>query len=172
MHEAINDELCNKFINEYLDYEVIPTIENEHNFNIVNYKNEILKRFRNKFLNHKLEQIGMDGSLKIPIRIIDTYNKRIKNAKYISTSLIISCWILIFKRKNIDTFKYSVSDPNSEDLIKIVNSKENYIKAIIEMKNIFDVSEKSKLNLLKNISSQINKIEELNLSGFLSFLYK
>ena len=23
VHEAINDELCNKFINEYLDYEVI-----------------------------------------------------------------------------------------------------------------------------------------------------
>ena len=166
MHEAINDELCNKFINEYLDYEVIPTIENEHNFNIVNYKNEILKRFRNKFLNHKLEQIGMDGSLKIPIRIIDTYNKKTKNAKYVNTSLIISCWILIFKRKNMDTFKYVVSDPISEDLMQLVNSKENYIKAIIEMKNIFDVSEKSKLNLLKNISSQINKIEELNLSGF------
>ena len=33
--EAINDELCNKFINEYLDYRVIPTIENEQNFNIV-----------------------------------------------------------------------------------------------------------------------------------------
>ena len=40
------------------------------------------------------------------------------------------------------------------------------------MKNIFDVSEKSKLNLLKNISFQINKIEGLNLSGFLSYLYK
>ena len=37
---------------------------------------------------------------------------------------------------------------------------------------LFDVSEKSKLNLLKNISFQINKIEELNLSGFLSNLYK
>ena len=36
VHEAINDELCNKFINEYLDYEVIPTIENENNFNIIN----------------------------------------------------------------------------------------------------------------------------------------
>jgi len=172
VHEAINDELCNKFINEYLDYEVIPTIENENNFNIINYKNEILKRFRNKFLNHKLEQIGMDGSLKIPIRIIDTYNKRIKNTKYVNTSLIISCWILIFKRKNMDTFKYVVSDPISEDLMQLVNSKDNYIKAIIEMKNIFDVSEKSKLDLLKNISFQIKKIEELNLSGFLSYLYK
>ena len=68
----------------------------------------------------------------------------------------------------MDTFKYVISDPISEDLIQIVNSKDNYIKTIIEMKNIFDLSEKSKLNLLKNISFQINKIEELNLSGFLS----
>ena len=72
----------------------------------------------------------------------------------------------------MDTFKYVISDPISEDLIQIVNSKDNYIKTIIEMKNIFDVSEKSKLNLLKNISFQIKKIEELNLSGFLSYLYK
>ena len=64
VHEAINNEFCNKFINEYLDNEVIPTIENENNFDIVHYKKDILKRFRNKFLNHKLEQIGMDGSLR------------------------------------------------------------------------------------------------------------
>ena len=39
----------------------------------------------------------------------------------------------------------------SDDLIQIVNSKDNYIKTIIEMKNIFDVSEQSKIILKKNV---------------------
>ena len=39
--------------------------------------------------------------------------------------------------------------PFQKILMQLVNSKDNYIRIIIEMKNIFDVSEKSKLNLLK-----------------------
>ena len=34
VHEAIGDELCYKFINNYLDKEVIPTIKKQDNFDI------------------------------------------------------------------------------------------------------------------------------------------
>ncbi|MDC0195281.1 mannitol dehydrogenase family protein, partial [Alphaproteobacteria bacterium] len=79
VHEAINDELCYNFINNYLDREVMPTIHNQDNFYLIQYKKNVLKRFRNHFLNHKLEQIGKDGSLKIPIRIIDTFKSKNQN---------------------------------------------------------------------------------------------
>ena len=43
VHEAINDELCNKFINEYLDYESIFTIENEGDLILLIIKKRDLK---------------------------------------------------------------------------------------------------------------------------------
>tara|TARA_B110000263_G_C15290364_1_gene502957 strand:- start:290 stop:1726 length:1437 start_codon:yes stop_codon:yes gene_type:complete len=167
VHEVINDEICYNFINKYLDKEVIPTIQNEDNFNILQYKKNILKRFKNNFLNHKLEQIGMDGSLKIPIRIIDTYNKREKKTEYIFTFIIIACWILFFKKDNVTKYKYTISDPMSDIIINIVNTENNIVQKLVENTNIFNVSVKDKIQLKDKIQSQINKIEKLGLNNFL-----
>ena len=99
VHEVIADELCYNFINNYLDREVIPTIKQQDNFDLTQYKKDVLKRFRNHFLNHKLEQIGMDGSLKIPIRIIDTFKNNNKNTEmhvYVYNSCLLD---IVFKKK-------------------------------------------------------------------------
>ena len=170
VHEAIDDELCYNFINNYLDREVIPTIKKQDNFDLAQYKKDVLKRFRNHFLNHKLEQIGMDGSLKIPIRIIDTYKNNNQNTKYMYTFIIVACWILFLKKNNINKYKYSVSDPMSEDLLNIVNNEKNVVEKIIDLKNIFDLSEEYKIILKSNVNNQINSIETLNLKNFLSQL--
>ena len=170
VHEAIDDELCYNFINKYLNKEVIPNIQKEDNFDIPQYKKAILKRFRNRFLNHKLEQIGMDGSLKIPIRIIDTFKKRQKNTEYVFSYIIIACWILFLKKNNIKKYSYNVSDPMSDELINIVNNENNIVEKIIELKSIFDVSEEDKIDLKNNVQLQISKIENLNLKNFLSSL--
>ena len=170
VHEAIDDELCYNFINNYLDKEVIPTIKKQDNFDLVQYKKDVLKRFRNPFLNHKLEQIGMDGSLKIPIRIINTFKNNNQNTECIYTFTIVACWILFLKKNNINKYKYDVSDPISEDLLSIANNEKNVIEKIIDLKNIFDLSEECKIILKNNVINHINSIENLSLKNFLSQL--
>ena len=170
VHEAIDDEICYKFINNYLDKEVIPTIQKQDNFDLVKYKKDVLNRFRNNFLNHKLEQIGMDSSLKIPIRIIDTFKNKDENTEYIYTYIIIACWLLFFKKNNINKFNYYVSDPMFDDLFNIINKDENSVEKIIDLKRIFDLSKEYKTMLKKNVKVQINAIETLNLKNLLSEL--
>ena len=170
VHEVISDELCYNFINKYLDREVIPTIQKQDNFDLVQYKKNVLKRFRNHFLNHKLEQIGMDGSLKLPVRIIDTFKNKNQNTEYIYTSIIVTCWVLFLKKTNIKRYKYDVSDPMSDELLNIVNNQKNTVEKIIDLKNIFDLSEEYKINLKKNVNNYLTSIENLNLKNFLSQL--
>jgi len=170
VHEVIADKLCFNFINNYLDREVIPTIKQQDNFDLTQYKKNVLKRFRNHYLNHKLEQIGIDGSLKIPIRIIDTYKNKNKNTEYVYTYTIIACWILFLKKNNINKFNYEVSDPICDYLFQIVNNEKNAIEKIIDLKNIFDFSEEYKKIFKKNINNQIYSIENLSLKNFLSQL--
>ena len=170
VHEAIDDNLCYKFINNYLDREVIPNIKPKDNFDLVEYKKDVLNRFRNHFLNHKLEQIGMDGSLKIPIRIIDTFKSNNQNSEYIYTFIIVACWILFLKQNNINKYKYDVSDPMSEDLKNIVNNEKNVVEKIVDIKKIFDLSDDHKIILKNNVNIQINKIESLKLINLLSQL--
>ena len=58
----------------------------------------------------------------------------------------------------------------SEDLKNIVNNEKNVVEKIIDLKNIFDLSEEYKIILKSNVNNQINSIETLNLKNFLSQL--
>ena len=58
----------------------------------------------------------------------------------------------------------------SEDLLNIVNKEKNVIEKIIDLKNIFDLSEEYKIILKNNVNNQINSIENLKLKNFLSQL--
>ena len=58
----------------------------------------------------------------------------------------------------------------SEDLLNIVNNEKNVVEKIIDLKNIFDLSEEYKIILKSNVNNQINSIETLNLKNFLSQL--
>ena len=86
------------------------------------------------------------------------------------TFIIVACGILFLKKNNINKYKYSVSDPMSEDLLNIVNNEKNVVEKIIDLKNIFDLSEEYKIILKSNVNNQINSIETLNLKNFLSQL--
>ena len=54
VHEAINDDICYNFISNFLDKEVIPTLPQKNGFDLEGYKNKVLKRFKNSFIEDKL----------------------------------------------------------------------------------------------------------------------
>ena len=58
----------------------------------------------------------------------------------------------------------------SDELINIVNNQKNKVEKIIDLKNIFDLSEEYKINLKKNVNNYLTSIENLNLKKFLSQL--
>jgi len=167
VHEVINNKNCYNFINNYLEKEVIPTIQTEDDFNLNQYKQNILKRFKNYFLNHKLEQIGMDGSLKIPIRIIDTFKQRIKDYKYSHTFLIIACWILFLKKENFQKNNYKVLDPMFDNFNQILNNEKNFVAKLIDIQSIFDVSIEDRCEIKEQVQLMVNEIEKLGLGKLL-----
>ena len=57
-----------------------------------------------------------------------------------------------------------------DNLFNIVNNEKNTVDKIINLKNIFDLSEKYKTILKNNVKIQINSIERLNFKNFLSQL--
>ena len=155
VHEAIKDENIYNFILNFLDKEVLPTLETKDNFNINEYKIKILERFQNTFIEDKLLRIAMDGSLKIPIRILDTYNNNNKGeTKYIH--FIISCW-LFFLFQIIEEDQNRLDDANKEYFYKVYkNNKSNFFEEIVNNKNIFNLSESKKEKMLTAVKKNLN----------------
>ena len=72
VHEAIADsELC-AMVQQLMLRDVVPTLSPAPGQDLTAYANALMKRFANPALNHRLIQIAMDGSQKIPQRWLET----------------------------------------------------------------------------------------------------
>ena len=158
VHEAINDNTCYNFISNFLDKEVIPTLPYKNEFDITSYKNRVLKRFKNSFIEDKLLRIAMDGSLKLPIRIIDTFNNNKEKTDYIN--LIITAW-LIFIEDRLVIDSSALQDPNNELFMNFYREKKDkYFVEILNLKKIFNIEKNEKENLQRKVSDNIRYIKK------------
>ena len=137
---------------------MLPTLETKDDFNINEYKMKILERFKNTYIEDKLLRIAMDGSLKIPIRILDTYKNNKGVAKYIQ--FIIASW-LFFLFQIIEEDQIRLDDANKEYFYSVYkNNKGNFFEEIINNKNIFNLSESKKEEMLTAVKKNLNLMKE------------
>lgn len=70
VHQAIADPKVRELVEQLYFQEVGPLIQAPQGVDLESYCQQLLRRFENPHLAHKLAQIGMDGSQKIPQRIL------------------------------------------------------------------------------------------------------
>jgi fructuronate reductase len=72
VHEAIADPELNALVRQLMLDDVIPTLTPAPGQDLNAYAEALIARFANPALNHRLIQIAMDGSQKIPQRWLET----------------------------------------------------------------------------------------------------
>lgn len=70
--EAVADPVFRDFIRKVWSDEIIPTLEPPEGVDLQHYANELLDRYANPAIKHRTWQIAMDGSQKLPQRILST----------------------------------------------------------------------------------------------------
>jgi fructuronate reductase len=64
------------------------------------YAGEILQRFRNPAIGHKLSQIAWDGSQKLPYRLLDTIADALANGRPLERLAVpVAAWMLFVQRQ-------------------------------------------------------------------------
>jgi fructuronate reductase len=77
-----------------MDEEITPTLPPLAGFDLAGYKAQLLARFRNTALRHRTWQIAMDGSQKLPQRLLGTIRARIAaGAPYSRLALGVAGWM-------------------------------------------------------------------------------
>ncbi|WP_343314987.1 mannitol dehydrogenase family protein [Brucella sp. BE17] len=81
-HETVSDAMQGEgfsaLIEALMDEDVTPTLPRLPGFDLHNYKADLRERFRNPALHHRTWQIAMDGSQKLPQRLLNTIRVRIE----------------------------------------------------------------------------------------------
>lgn len=98
VREAILNEPIRKFIDALLDKEIIGQIHQPRE-EVEAYVREILTRFENPFINHKLSDISVNSSAKIATRLLPTAVSFIKNNGALPPYLlcVLALYILFFR---------------------------------------------------------------------------
>jgi fructuronate reductase len=70
--EAVRDEQLAELANELMTADVIPTLRPPEGLDLAAYGRSVLDRFANPALKHRTAQVAMDGSVKLPVRLLGT----------------------------------------------------------------------------------------------------
>ncbi len=92
--DCMKDEALAHLVAYLMDQEVTPTLSVPPGADIGSYKQALLRRFRNPGLRHRTWQIAMDGSQKLPQRLLGTIRDRLKaGAPIDALALGVAAWM-------------------------------------------------------------------------------
>lgn len=116
VHEAVADPFLRPLVEGLMREEAAPTIAAAPGQDLDAYADALLARFANPALNHRLIQIAMDGSQKIPQRWLATLaaNQRAgRSCPAIITAL--AAWLRHLRGDNVARWG-AVDDPRADEL--------------------------------------------------------
>jgi fructuronate reductase len=92
--ETIADPAFRSFVATAMAEEIAPTLEVPEGVDLAVYQAQLLERFANPALRHRTWQIAMDGSQKLPQRLLHTIRDRIANGRpFTRLALGVAAWI-------------------------------------------------------------------------------
>lgn len=110
--EAVNREDLVSLLRRYMLEEAAPTLAMPEGTNLGTYAEQLLARFANDSLRHRLQQIAMDGSQKLPQRWLNGALVRLEAGGEVPcTALGLAAWIRYTAGRDLEGRPHKVDDP-------------------------------------------------------------
>lgn len=110
--EAIAHDGLRLLIHNMMTDEIAPALTIPASFDCLAYRGQLLERYANPALKHRTAQIAMDGSLKLPPRLLGTVAERLRAGQsFRRHALAIAAWMRFLLCRNDAGEAFDVSDP-------------------------------------------------------------
>jgi fructuronate reductase len=118
--EAVLQTDFENFLRKMMMEEIIPTLKLSESVNLDQYQNELIKRYQNPALKHRLWQIAMDGSQKLPQRLLNTIRDRLNSGcSFPRLALAVAGWMRFVVGKDEHGITIEIRDPLADELKQI-----------------------------------------------------
>ncbi|HEU0256868.1 MAG TPA: mannitol dehydrogenase family protein, partial [Microbacteriaceae bacterium] len=122
--QAVADPRLHSIVADTLERDVLPTLHAPEGMNLEQYRDQVLERFANPSLPHTTLQVAMDGSQKLPIRMLETAAECLRAGRVphgLATG--VAAWIAFIAEAM--TGRFMLDDPAAEALRSAVGSPED-----------------------------------------------
>ncbi len=140
--ETMEDQAFLRLAKNLMDEETGPTLTLPKDADVDAYKRSLIERFRNKALRHRTWQIAMDGSQKLPQRLLAPARERLAQGAPISRiGLGIAAWMRYVTGTDEKGAPIDVRDPLAERLRGLAEGAgrdaRRLSKALIGVREVF-----------------------------------
>lgn len=143
-HETIADTIADPVFAGYvraLWSEIMPAVKAPEGVDLEHYANALFDRYANPSIRHRTWQIAMDGSQKLPQRILDTLRENIAAGRASpGLFLAIAAWMRYVGGTDEKGQPIDVRDPMSEQLRSITkgcDTPTQTVDALLSMHEVF-----------------------------------
>ena len=142
-HQYVSDAIARpefrSFIHGLMTEEVMPTLDMPGT-DLQGYRDKLLDRFRNPALKHRTWQIAMDGSQKLPQRLLGTIADRLRHNQSIERlTLGVAGWMRYVGGEDESGSPIDVRDPLAERFAAIAAEHTDPIARVDALLGITDV---------------------------------
>ena len=161
VHEAIGWPPLRAYVRR-LWSEAASTLTPTPGLDLEAYQEALLKRFNNPHLRHRLTQIAMDGSQKLPPRLLGTIEDRLAAGQSIDAlALAVAAWIRWQLGVDEAGARFTVEDPRAASLARALrgaNTAAEMVAAITGDKTIFPVGLAANLVFIQAVTRQLESL--------------
>jgi fructuronate reductase len=129
-------------VKTYMAREAGETVAAPAGFDIEAYKQQLRERFSNKALKHRTWQIAMDGSQKLPQRLLETLREQLAGNGHIDILCLgVAAWIRYVSGVDEKGAVIEVSDPLAKELRAACDANQGnpagMVKAVVGIQKVF-----------------------------------
>ncbi|MCB2177968.1 MAG: mannitol dehydrogenase family protein [Actinomycetales bacterium] len=142
--EAVLDPDLAALARALVDEDVLPTLVAPEGLDLAQYREEVLERFANPATGHTTLQVAMDGTEKLPIRLLGTVRDRLAaGANPAASARAVAAWIHFVAAAAQGTLEVAgravpLEDPNADALAAAVaGSPAGLVDRVLDLTAVF-----------------------------------
>lgn len=130
---AIGEKSIRQLIHAMMTEEIAPTLRVPPSLDLHAYRDALLQRYANPALKHRCAQIAMDGSQKIPPRLLGPIAERLAAGQpFPRLALAVAAWMRFLRGRTDDGAPYEISDPLAARLTHAAQTAANTPEALAD----------------------------------------
>lgn len=141
--------------------DIIPTLTPPPGLDLEEYGESILSRFANTNLGHTTVQVAMDGSQKLPVRILGTVADRLAaGALPHSGALLVAAWmVFIYRGRDVNGRVLPLDDPMADKLREAAaGSEAGLADRLLGLEKIFPEQVSGHAEFRRAVASSVRRL--------------